>query len=146
MKMILYPIILILFFVCRCYGIDGPQLIGNSDFEDRKTNIIQWKTAYCFPIDSSPPVEPKRPDLISAILIAGTEALGSLFPKNSAFYLKKDIEFCEGSLLATPCGNSPDEFAINHISTLIQSCEPKIACMGGKDHFATGTFCIDWDR
>lgn len=132
--------------ICGCYGFDGPQLIGNDDFEDRRTNVIKWKLAYCFPIDSSQLAEQKRPDLVSAILIAGSEALGSLFPKNTAFYLKKDVEFCEESLFATPCGSSPDEFAINHIGTLIQSCEPKIACMGGKEHFATGTFCIDWDR
>ncbi|XDD50989.1 hypothetical protein AB3N59_04195 [Leptospira sp. WS92.C1] len=83
---------------------------------------------------------------MTLILIGLGEQVGKRFPDQSAYYMKKDVEYCERSLFMTPCGNSYEDFIINHASTLIQSCNPKVACMGGKNHFATGTFCIDWDR
>ncbi|RHX88541.1 hypothetical protein [Leptospira stimsonii] len=83
---------------------------------------------------------------MSSILTGVVSGFSSVIPDKGALYLEKDVDFCEKSLFVTPCGNILEEFALNHMSTLIQSCEPEIACMGGKDHPGTGTFFIDWDR
>ncbi|MBM9502622.1 hypothetical protein JWG44_20410 [Leptospira sp. 201903071] len=137
--------ILILFFLFRCSGIAGPQLVNDEDFGTRKLSAIRLKLLLCVPLDPSQ-ISSKKADSAESILAGVITGFSSAIPGKSVFYLEKDVEYCELSLYATPCGNSAEEFTIHHMNTLIQSCEPKIACMGGKDHPATGTFCVDWNR
>ncbi|MBM9579647.1 hypothetical protein JWG45_21090 [Leptospira sp. 201903070] len=142
MKWTFFLSLAVLILLYRCSGIAGPQLVNDEDFRTRKLSAIRLKLLLCVPMDPSQ-ISSKKTDSGESILAGVITGFSSAIPGKSVFYLEKDVEYCELSLFAAPCGNSTEEFWINHMNTLIQSCEPKIACMGGKEHPGTGTFCLD---
>ncbi|MCB1166073.1 MAG: hypothetical protein KDK33_07970 [Leptospiraceae bacterium] len=103
-------------FAATCTGFDGPDVIGEQDFREMKSEVGHLHSARCSS-KNRPDAPSPNPDTQVALLINNYQKEDTpIFSSDIRFYYKKDVETCLNSLITSSCAASPNEvsFAVNY--------------------------------